>query len=115
MEEKNNIPFTLLTAGGKDYMLRLTAGAAVRLEQKLGGSVYTGMKRLDEVTVVIDFLYALAESFSPDFSRSSAELLFDDFVNEGGTLRKMNGIICEAMERSGFFDCGEAAKQQQSS
>ncbi len=113
MEEKKNIPFTLLTAGGKDYMLRLTAGAAIRLEERLGCSVYNGLKRLDEVTVMIEFLYALTESFSPDFSRSSAALLFDDFINEGGTLRKMNSVILEAMDRSGFFDCGETMKQPQ--
>lgn len=114
MESKKNIPFTLLTVGGRDYMLRLTAGAAIRLEERLGGSVYGGLKRLDEVTVMVEFLYALAEGFSPDFSRASAALLFDDFINEGGTLRKMNALICEAMERSGFFDCGEAVKPPQS-
>ncbi len=114
MEEKKNIPFTLLTVRGRDYMLRLTAGAAMRLEERLGGSVYSGLKRLDEVTVMIEFLYSLIESFSADFSRSAAALLFDDFVNEGGSLKKMNALICEAMERSGFFDCGEAMKQPQS-
>lgn len=114
MEEKKKIPFTLLTVGGKDYMLRLTAGAAMRLEARLGGSVYGGLKRLDEVTVMIEFLYALVEGFSADFSRSSAALLFDDFINEGGSLKKMNAIICEAMESSGFFDCGEATGQPQS-
>lgn len=113
MEEKKNIPFTVLTVGGKDYMLRLTAGAAIRLEEHLGGSVYSGLKRLDEVTVMTEFLYALAQGFAPDFSRNSANLLFDDFINEGGTLKKMNTIICEAMERSGFFDCGEHAVQLQ--
>ena len=95
-------------------MLRLTAGAAIRLEQRLGGSVYGGLKRLDEITVVIEFLYALIEGFSADFSRNSAALLFDDFINEGGSLKKMNAVICEAMERSGFFDCGEAEKAPQS-
>lgn len=114
MENKNSIPFALLTVCGRDYMLRLTAGAAIRLEERLGGSVYSGLKRLDEVTVVIEFLYALAEGFFPDFTRSAAALLFDDFINEGGSLRKMNGIILEAMERSGFFDCGETVKQPQS-
>ena len=114
MEEKNAIPFKTLTVGDRDYMLRLTAGAAIRLEERLGGSVYSGLKRLDEITVVIEFLYALIEGFSSDFSRASAALLFDDFITEGGSLKKMNGIICEAMERSGFFDCGEAEKPPQS-
>lgn len=114
MDKEKNMPFTLLTAGGREYMLRLTAMSAIKLEERLGGSVYSGLKRLDEITVMVEFLYALTEGLSPDFSRSSAALLFDDFINEGGTLRKMNMIICEALERSGFFDCGEQASQPQS-
>lgn len=113
MDKEKNMPFTLLTAGGREYMLRLTAMSAIKLEERLGGSVYSGLKRLDEVTVMTEFLYALAQGFAPDFSRNSANLLFDDFINEGGTLKKMNTIICEAMERSGFFDCGEHAVQLQ--
>ena len=113
MENSKNIPFVLFTVGERDYMLRLTAGAAMRLEERLGSSVYSGLKRLDEITVVIEFLYALIEGFSPDFSSSAAALLFDDYINEGGSLKKLNSIICETMERSGFFDCGETAKVQQ--
>ena len=51
-----NLPFTDFTAGGKNYMLRLTALSAVRLEERLGCSVYEGAKRLSEVTVATKFL-----------------------------------------------------------
>lgn len=112
MTEK--IPFYTLTIGGKSYMLRLTAGAAVRLEERLGCSVYEGMKRLDEVKTVTEFLLALIEGFMPDITREGVYMLFDDYISEGGSLRSLNNIIADTMERSGFFDCGGEAKQEQS-
>ncbi len=101
------IPFYTFTVGEKSYMLRLTAGAAVRLEERLGCSVYEGMKRLDEITVAMEFLYAVVESLSPEITRNGVYMLFDEYITQGGTLKKLNGIIAEVMECSGFFDTGE--------
>lgn len=106
MKNTQKIPFYTLTVGDKSYMLRLTAGAAVRLEERLGCSVYEGVGRLSEVTVVTEFLYALLEGFSLEITKNGVYMLFDEYISEGGTLRQLNGIIEEAMERSGFFDCG---------
>lgn len=114
MEGNRKIPFYSLEIGGKSYMLRLTAGAAVRLEERLGCSVYEGAKRLNEITVVTEFLYALIEGFMPEITRSCVYLLFDEYINEGGTVRKLNNIIAQVLDRSGFFDCGGEAKQQES-
>ena len=110
-EKKQKIPFYTLTVGGKSYMLRITAGAAVRLEERLGCSVYEGMKRLSEITVATEFLYAAVESLSPEITKNAVYMLFDEYITEGGTLRMLNGIIAEVMERSGFFDCGDEAAQ----
>ncbi len=114
MNEKRKIPFVTLDAGDKSYMLRLTAGAAIRLEERLSCSVYTAMGRLTEMTVVIEFLYALLEGFNPEITRSGACMIYDEFISGGGSLRKMNGIIERALDCSGFFDCGEAVPQHQS-
>lgn len=114
MENNKKIPFYSLEIGGKSYMLRLTASAAVRLEERLGCSVYEGAKRLNEITVVTEFLYAMIEGFTPEITRSCVYLLFDEYINEGGTVRKLNGIIAEVLDRSGFFDCGDGATQPQS-
>ncbi len=104
--EQNRLPYTDFSVGGKNYMLRLTAKSAVRLEERLGCSVYEGAKRLTEMRVVMEFLFALIESLSPEITKNSVYLLYDEFVTEGGTLRGLNAVIAEALERSGFFDGG---------
>lgn len=114
MSNTNKIPFYTLTVGGKSYMLRLTAGAAVRLEERLGCSIYEGIEKMSHITVVTEFLYALIESLTPEITKNTVYMLFDEFISEGGSLKKLNGIIAEALERSGFFDCGDASPQEQS-
>lgn len=110
MEKK--LPFVTLETGGKSYMLRLTALSAIELEKSLSCSVYGGMERLSELKVVIEFLYALLKSFDPDITRSTVCMIYDDYISEGGSLRKMNNIIEKALDCSGFFDFGEDIAQQ---
>lgn len=113
-KDEKRLPFYTLTIGEKSYMLRLTAGAAVRLEDRLGCSIFEGLKRLSEIKVVTEFLYAIIESLSPEITKNSVYMLFDEYISEGGTLKKLNGIIMEALERSGFFDLGDEEEQQKS-
>jgi len=114
MTEKNKkrFPFYTFNVGERSYMLRLTAGAAVRLEDRLGCSVYEGLKKLNEVKVVTEFLYAVIESLSPEVTKNTVYMIFDEYISEGGTLKKLNEIIIETMECSGFFDLGDEAATQ---
>lgn len=111
MTEKR-IPFVTFDTGDKSYMLRLTAGAAIRLEERLSCSVYSALERLTEMTVVIEFLYALMEGFNPEITRNTVCMIYDEYINSGGSLRKMNQIIEKTLDCSGFFDCGEDVPQQ---
>lgn len=114
MEEKRKLPFVTLNVGDKNYMLRLTAGAAIRLEERLSCSVYGAMERLTEMRVVIEFLYALMEGLNPEITRNTVCMIYDEYISGGGSLRKMNTIIEKALDCSGFFDCGEDIPQGQS-
>lgn len=104
--EQSILPYTDFTVNGKNYMLRLTARSAVRLEERLGCSIYEGAKRLTEMKIVTEFLFALIESLSPEITKNAVYLLYDEYITEGGTLRRLNEIIAEALGRSGFFDEG---------
>ena len=108
------IPFFTFEAGGKSYMLRLTAGSAVRLEERLGCSIYDGLSKMSSVTVVMEFLYALIESLTPEITKNVVYHIFDEYISEGGTLKQLNGIIAEALDRSGFFDTGDSTEPPQS-
>lgn len=110
MQDNNvRLPFTELSAGGKIYMLRLTALSAVRLEERLGMSVYKALERTDEVKIIAELLFALIESFKPEFSRQETYAVIDDYISEGNTLASLNNLIAEALKNSGFFAPAPAA------
>lgn len=100
------LPYTDFTVNGRSYMLRLTAFSAVKLEERLGCSIYEGAKRLSEIKVAVEFLFALIEGLRPEITRGEVYTVFDDYISEGGTLRGLNGVIAKALEASGFFDMG---------
>lgn len=79
-----SLPYVDFTVNGKNYMLRLTAKSAVRLEERLGCSVYEGAKRLTEMRVVTEFLFALIESLSPEITREHVYLIYDEYVTGEG-------------------------------
>ncbi|HBI53208.1 MAG TPA: hypothetical protein DDX72_10585 [Ruminococcaceae bacterium] len=111
-ENKTVLPYTELPAGDRTYLLRLTALSAARLEERLGMSVYKAAERMDEVTVIAEFVYALIEGLKPEFSRQDAYAVIDDFISAGGTLAGLNKHIAEALKISGFF--GQASGAQES-
>ncbi len=102
-------PYRELEAGGRTYLLRLTALSAVRLEERLGMSVYKAVERSDEVKVIAELLYALIEGLKPEFTRQDTYAVIDDYLESGGTLASLNREIGEALEISGFF--GQASPE----
>lgn len=111
-DAKRRLPYTELTVGNKVYMLRLTALSAVRLEERLGMSVYRALEQTDEVKIVAELLYALVEGLKPEFTKQDTYALIDDIISEGGSLAAINTAIAEALKVSGFF--GEAPGRQES-
>lgn len=101
-----NLPYTDFTVNERNYMLRLTAFSAVKLEERLGCSIYEGAKRLSEIKVAVEFLFALIEGLRPEITRGEVYSIFDEYISEGGTLRGLNAIMARALEASGFFDMG---------
>ena len=108
MDNGRKLPYTELTVGGKIYLLRLTALSAVRLEERLGMSVYKAIGQTDEMKVISELIYALIEGMKPEFTKQDAYALIDDYVSEGGTLASLNKVIAEALSVSGFF--GQASQ-----
>jgi len=102
-ENTRNLPYAELNAGGKIYLLRLTALSAVRLEERLGMSVYEAVGKTDEMKIISELLYALIEGLKPEFSLRDAYSVIDEYVSGGGTLRSLVNVIAEALKISGFF------------
>ena len=110
--EKNKLPYTELDAGGKIYLLRLTALSAVRLEERLGMSVYDAVGKTDEVKILSELLYALIEGLRPEFTLQDTYTVIDEFISSGSTLKDLVRIIADALRISGFF--GQASGAQES-
>ena len=112
MEDKvTQIPFKVFNAGDKTYLLRLTALAAVRLEERLKCSVYEAVERMSEIRIMSEVLYALIESSQPEFRKSEVFGVIDSYLSEGKTIKSLNGEIGEALRLSGFFGSGAAAEE----
>ena len=105
------MPYTELNAGGKTYLLRLTALSAARLEERLGMSVYKALERTDEVKIIAELLYALIEGLRPEFTRQQIYDVIDDYISGGGTLASLNTEIGKALEISGFFGQASPASE----
>lgn len=105
----SKLPYTELSVGGKTFLLRLTALSAVRLEERLGMSVYKALELTDHVKIISEFIYALVEGLRPEFTKQDAYALIDDYISEGGSLASLNERIAEALELSGFFGQASAA------
>lgn len=112
MDSSRKLPYTELGVGGKIYLLRLTALSAVRLEERLGMSVYKAIGQTDEMRIISELVYALIEGMRPEFTKQDAYALIDDYISEGGTLTSLNEKIAEALGASGFF--GQASQARES-
>ncbi len=104
MENKiTELPFKIFNAGDKTYLLRLTALAAVRLEERLNCSVYEAVERMSEIRIMSEVLYALIESSQPEFRKAEVFDIIDSYLSEGKSIERLNGEIGEALRLSGFF------------
>lgn len=98
-----NLPYVIFKAGKTEYKLKFSALASVRLEKKLGCSVYQGFKRLNEINAAAEFLKASLMRYHPDIDEKDAYGIYDDFTDAGGTLEEFAGIMTEVMTVSGFL------------
>ena len=113
-ENTKGLPYTELEAGGKIYLLRLTARSAVRLEERLGMSVYSAAAKTDEMKIVSEMLYALIEGLKPEFTRSDTYTVIDEYISGGGSLGSLVNEIAEALRIAGFFGKDPAAPKNSS-
>ena len=110
-KSENKLPYAELSAGGKIYLRRLTALSAVRLEERLGMSVYEAVGKTDEMKIVSEILYALIEGIKPEFTLRDTYTVIDEYISGGGTLRSLVCVIAEALKISGFFGQDTAAPE----
>lgn len=104
----------ILTVGGSEYYLKITAAHAVKLEEDLGTDLITGMDKLAEVKTLAKYYYAAAKAQN-DAIRTIEDVyqLFDDYVTAGGTLDDLQFLMMDVLVTSGILtkDVNEAQKK----
>ena len=94
--------------GGETAFL-LTALKTIELEQRLGGSISDKLQEFDKLSVASEFIAAafLPERDYSERKRKALEL-FEEIVDNGGTIIDYQFIIIEILKNSGFMTAQRA-------
>ncbi len=85
----------------KSIELRYTARRAEKLEKLLDNSLLRGLARIERVSVLADYI-----SCGADISHGEALDLYDEYVENGGTLEGAADVIFDALENGGYIAKG---------
>jgi hypothetical protein len=101
--------FYTLTVGDEEYKLRLTAGAMMSIEKKLGKSFLKAMEDVDNLSIetITTVLWGAMQPFNSGFTMEKASKLFDDYIDDGNSVEDMMGVILDMLKASGFFSKGQ--------
>ena len=69
-----------------------------QLENELGGSLIEGLAKCDRAGVAVKFI-----AHGADIPQSEAYDLFDEFIENGGSLNDLAEVIVTALENGGFI------------
>lgn len=92
----------------KTLELRYTAKRAERLEKLLDCSLLEGLAKTERVGVVVKFIACGA-----DISENEAYEVYDEYIENGGTLSGVSDVLVEALQNGGYIPkkVVEAAKK----
>ncbi len=96
------LPYAILKIKDKEYRLKITAANAIELEKKLGKSLVDGMSDFDKVGTLTAYLSASLKAFEPVSEREVNEL-YDDYINDGGSMSQLSDVLVEVLIVSGFL------------
>lgn len=102
--------FYALTVGGEEYKLRLTAGAIMQIEKKLGKSLFNALEHIQDnmVETVTTIIWGAMQPLNAGFTIDKATMLFDEYIDEGHSIEELMQEINGLFEASGFFRKGQA-------
>lgn len=102
--------FYTLTVGEKTYNMRLTAGAIMSIEKKLGKPLFKALEQIQEnmVETVTTIIWGAMQPLNAGFTLDMATKLFDDYIDDGHSIEELMQEINGLFEASGFFKKGQA-------
>lgn len=102
--------FYTMTVGGEEYKMRLTAGAIMQIEKKLGKPLFKALETIQDnmVETITTIIWGAMQPLNAGFTIEKATALFDDYIDEGHSLEELIQEINALFETSGFFRKGQA-------
>lgn len=109
--------YTEFKVKDKELKLRLTTRDCVSLEKKLGRNPLDDIMavekgKLPTITYIVAVLHASLQKYQNGYTEEKVYDLFDDYINEGGSLIDLMEVITEIFKVSGFFKEPEIAQKQ---
>jgi len=101
--------FYTLTVGGEEYKMRLTAGAIMSIEKKLGKSLFTALEHIQDnmVEAIAAVIWGAMQPLNAGFSYEKAIELFDAYIDDGHSIEDLMQEINGLFEASGFLKKGQ--------
>jgi len=98
-----------LTVGGKEYRMRLTAGAIMSIEKKLGKSLFAALEGIQDnmIETIAAIIWGAMQPLNANFPFEKAIELFDEYIDEGNSFEDMMQEINAMLKASGFFKKGQ--------
>lgn len=101
--------FYTLTVGEKSYNMRLTASAIMQIEKKLGKPFFKVLENIQDnmVETVTTIIWGAMQPLNAGFTIEKAMTLFDDYIDDGHSIKELMDEIKHIIEASGFFNKGQ--------
>lgn len=98
-----------MTVNGEEYKLRLTAGAIMQIEKKLGKPLFKALETIQDnmIETITTILWGAMQPLNAGFTQEKALALFDSYVDGGRSIEDLIQEINGLFEASGFFRRGQ--------
>ena len=102
--------FYTMMVNGEEYKMRLTAGAIMQIEKKLGKPLFKALETIQEnmVETITTIIWGAMQPLNAGFTMEKATALFDDYIDDGQSIEELMQEINGLFEASGFFKKGQA-------
>lgn len=98
-----NAPFYRLTAGEKEYKLKLTTATKIEVEDRIGCSLLEALDKLAYTKVFAVTLWGALQKYQANMTLPKTYELIDALEAEGFTLEDRADTFLGIMKVSGFF------------
>jgi hypothetical protein len=89
--------------GNKEYKLRLGANESLEAEKALGKPLISVVAGFPSIKDALIILHQSMQRFQANIKLKDVYEIFDEYVEDGGSLIELTGIMVDVLKVSGIF------------